>query len=149
MSKEIKTVHATDVATYILEKLGTLTSMKLQKLCYYSQAWSLVWDESYLFQEPIEAWINGPVIPDLWNCHSGMYQVTSLTFPGNSSNLSKVQKETIDNVINFYSKFNSQQLSDITHQESPWILARVHVPDNERSNEVISHASMSEYYSGL
>ena len=37
------TVH--DVAAYILQKLGKMTTMKLQKLVYYSQAWSLVWDE--------------------------------------------------------------------------------------------------------
>ena len=32
------TVH--DVAGYILKKCGPLTVMKLQKLVYYSQAWS-------------------------------------------------------------------------------------------------------------
>ena len=40
-----------DVAKYILEKLGTLSTMKLQKLCYYCQAWSLVWDDTPLFDE--------------------------------------------------------------------------------------------------
>lgn len=29
------------VAKYILEQRGAMTTMKLQKLCYYSQAWSL------------------------------------------------------------------------------------------------------------
>ena len=32
-----------DVAAYVLDKLGVMTTMKLEKLCYYSQAWSLVW----------------------------------------------------------------------------------------------------------
>ena len=39
-------VSAGDVAAYILRKQGTLPAMKLQKLVYYSQAWSLVWDDS-------------------------------------------------------------------------------------------------------
>lgn len=34
-----------DVAQYILEIKGTLAAVKLQKLVYYCQAWSLVWDE--------------------------------------------------------------------------------------------------------
>ena len=38
-----------DVAAYILEKQGEMTTLKLQKLVYYSQAWSLVWDEKPLF----------------------------------------------------------------------------------------------------
>lgn len=40
-----------DTAKYILEKCGTMSTMKLQKLCYYSQAWSLVWDDAPLFDE--------------------------------------------------------------------------------------------------
>ena len=38
-----------DVARYILEKYGPLSAMKLQKMVYYSQAWSLVWDDAPLF----------------------------------------------------------------------------------------------------
>ena len=41
------TVH--DVAAFILERLGSMTAMKLQKLCYYSHAWHLVWEERPLF----------------------------------------------------------------------------------------------------
>jgi len=55
-----------DVAKYILEKKKQMTAMKLQKLVYYSQAWSLVWDEKPLFDEPVEAWINGPMVPALY-----------------------------------------------------------------------------------
>jgi hypothetical protein len=36
---------ARDVAAYILSRQGRMTAMKLQKLVYYSQAWSVVWDE--------------------------------------------------------------------------------------------------------
>lgn len=43
--------NVSDVAAYILQKHGRMTTMKLQKLVYYSQAWSLVWDEKPLFQE--------------------------------------------------------------------------------------------------
>jgi len=45
-----------DVAAYILKKQGEMSAMKLQKLVYYSQAWSLVWDEKPLFRAQIEAW---------------------------------------------------------------------------------------------
>lgn len=50
-----------DAAKYILEKRGAMSTMKLQKLCYYSQVWSLVWDDAPLFDEDFEAWANGPV----------------------------------------------------------------------------------------
>ncbi len=35
-----------DTAKYILEKSGAMSAMKLQKSCYYLQAWFLVWDDS-------------------------------------------------------------------------------------------------------
>ena len=38
-----------DVAAYILAKRGEMTAWKLQKLVYYSQAWSLVWDQRPIF----------------------------------------------------------------------------------------------------
>ena len=50
-----------DVAKYILNNKGRMSTWKLQKLCYYSQAWSLAWTETPLFEEDFEAWKNGPV----------------------------------------------------------------------------------------
>ena len=38
-----------DVAAYIISKMRHVDAMKLQKLLYYSQAWSLVWDDKHLF----------------------------------------------------------------------------------------------------
>jgi uncharacterized phage-associated protein len=46
---------AHDVAAYILRGQGEMTAMKLEKLVYYAQAWSLVWDEEPLFKERVEA----------------------------------------------------------------------------------------------
>ena len=51
-----------DVAAYIISKMRGVDAMKLQKLLYYSQAWSLVWDSRPLFPSKIEAWANGPVV---------------------------------------------------------------------------------------
>ncbi|MCH7691617.1 MAG: DUF4065 domain-containing protein, partial [candidate division Zixibacteria bacterium] len=59
---EEATISVFDVAKYILSKLGGVSAMKLHKLLYYAQAWSLVWDERPLFQERIEAWVSGPVV---------------------------------------------------------------------------------------
>src|SRR5689334_5878093 len=55
-----------DTAAFILKVHGPVSAMKLEKLVYYCQAWSLVWDERPMFSERIEAWANGPVCPDLY-----------------------------------------------------------------------------------
>jgi uncharacterized phage-associated protein len=58
-----------NVAAFILKQAGAATEMKLQKLICDSQKWSLVWDETPLFPERIEAWANSPVSPALDAAH--------------------------------------------------------------------------------
>jgi len=137
-----------DVASYILKKIGQISTIKLQKLVYYCQAWSMVWDEKPLFYENIEAWINGPVIRELYNYHRGTYIIDTLPI-GNSDLLSEIQKETIDAVIDFYGDKTAQYLVELSHSEKPWIDARKDLPDNERSNKVIPLDLIQEYYSSL
>ena len=138
-----------DVANYILEKKGATSVMKLQKLVYYSQAWSLTWNEQPLFEEDIQAWVNGPVVRGLYNAHRGNYKVEPNFFNGNSESLNKYQMETIDKVLAFYGDKDPQWLSELTHMESPWIEARKALNNLERGEVVISKESMLEYYSSL
>jgi uncharacterized phage-associated protein len=135
-----------DVAAYILRKRGEMTAMKLQKLVYYSQAWSLVWDEEPLFPQRIEAWTNGPVVPELYQVHKGKFKVGS--WPrGNPSRLTAQQKKTIDAVLDYYGDRSSQWLSDLTHREAPWVDARQGLEPGDPCRREISHASLAEYYS--
>lgn len=137
-----------DVVDYILKKHGKMTAMKLQKLVYYSQAWSLVWNEDPLFEERIEAWANGPVVPDLYAIHQGQFLLTELS-KGDCNNLTSTHREAIDEVLRFYGDKTSQWLSDLTHMESPWLEARKGLASGERGNELITHAAMAEYYGSL
>lgn len=132
-----------DVAQYILEAHGPMTTMKLQKLVYYSQAWSTVWDDNRIFPERIEAWKNGPVVRDLWDATRGEFRVDKVP-GGNSNNLDAPQRETVDRVLKFYGDHDAQWLSDLTHMEDPWKAAYA-----QGQNAEISLASMSEYYSSL
>ena len=141
-------VSVFDVAAYILKKLGLMTTMKLQKLVYYCQAWSLVWDEAHLFQEPIEAWANGPVIRALFSYHRGLYSIPSIPI-GNPDLLNDNQKETINAVLDFYGDKSSQWLIDLTHLEEPWKKARTGLSDMERGSKVIKLDDIAEYYSSL
>jgi len=139
-----------DVAKYILEKKGPMPAMKLQKLVYYCQAWSLVWDGVALFNEEIEAWANGPVVRALYDLHRGMFIIKSLPKAA-SSKLTPLQKETIDSVLNTYGDKTPQWLSDLTHMEDPWLNTRrnANLTDGERGNAVISHAEMYNYYDAI
>lgn len=139
-----------DVADYILNKMGSMSAMKLQKLVYYSQAWALVWDDEPLFNEEIQAWANGPVVQELYASHRGLFQLESNHFKSKAiGSLDDTQQETIDTVLNAYGEKSAQWLSDQTHSEEPWLKARSGMLDRERGQEVITLDSMMEYYSSI
>lgn len=141
-------ISALDVAAFILREKGPMTAMKLQKLVYYSQAWSLVWDEEPLFAEDVQAWANGPVVPELFQAHKGRFKIDAIP-GGNPDKLDAKQAETVRGVLGYYGDKTSQWLSDLTHLEDPWKNARRGCPDGASCNTVISLASMAEYYGSL
>ena len=141
-------VSVHDVAAYILARRGSMTTMKLQKLVYYCQAWSVVWDEKPLFRETIRAWANGPVVRELYEEHRGLFEVAEWPL-GHPGTLTDEQRETVDSVLGFYGDKSSQWLSDLTHMEKPWNEARVGIPPGARGDNEITLASLSEYYGGL
>lgn len=140
-----------DVATYILNKIGTISTMKLQKLCYYSQAWSLAWDGVPLFEEEFEAWANGPVSPALFCAHKGYFVVDEFNFKTRITGhqFTKREKETLDAVLDYYGNKDPQWLSNLTHLERPWKEARGNTPIGERCQTVIIKDTMQEYYGAL
>lgn len=140
------TVH--DVAAYILERVGSVDTMKFQKLVYYSQAWHLVWDEEPLFSAPIEAWANGPVVFELFDCHRGRYAVEQWP-DGDSERLTDSEKETIKIVLDHYGHMTGAQLSALTHSERPWMNARQGLGPTDRSRKVIPLDDIAEFYSTL
>ncbi|MBB2944426.1 putative phage-associated protein [Actinoplanes lutulentus] len=139
---------AHDVAAYVLDKLGPMSAMKLQKLLYYSQAWHLVWDEQPLFPERIEAWANGPVVADLYRLHRGQFLISEWP-QGDRTRLTPAEQESIDAVLESYGDLDGRKLSHLTHAEAPWADARKGLHPTDRSDIVITHAAMHEYYGSL
>ena len=138
-----------DVAAYILDRKSQMTAMKLQKLCYSSQAWSLVWDEKPLFSDHIEAWANGPVSPTLYAEHRGQFDVAPGAIGGDAAALNADERETVDVVLGYYGEKPSQWLSDLTHAEAPWKDARLGLAPGDRGSRAITDAAMAEYYGSL
>ena len=146
--QEVKMANVFDVAKYILQTQGNMSVMKLQKLVYFCQAWSLVWDEKPLFNEEIQAWALGPVVRELYELHKGAFELDSIN-KGNPDDLTTEQKETIDAVLKAYGDKTAQWLSDLTHYEKPWNEAREGIPEGTSCTSEITLASMHEYYSSL
>ena len=138
-----------DTARYILEHSGTMSTMKLQKLCYYSQAWSLVWDDSPLFGEDFQAWASGPVCSELFNKTKSKYSVSASDEVGGDGDLSDSQKGTINKVLEYYGCHDAQWLSQLTCMEDPWRNARAEASSSVDCANTITKENMAMYYGGL
>ncbi|AVD70080.1 hypothetical protein CAY53_00120 [Desulfobulbus oralis] len=139
-------VEAVDVAAYILTLTGPVTTMKLQKLVFYTQARFLVKNGKPLFRNRIEAWINGPVVPDLFHRHTGMFMIG----PGQlaaSAGLSDRAREAASAVVRVLGPFSGEQLRQLSHNEKPWQDARHGREPEDRSDQEISIEAMRTFYS--
>jgi len=137
-------VNVFDVSKYILTKLGCIPCMKLQSLVYYCQAWSLVWDDAPLFNEPIEAKINGVICPKLYEVHVGQFDISDI-LNADISKLNDTQKETIDSVLKFYGHRKSKWLKDLICMELPWENAY----NFDDSIAIINLDDMKQYYASI
>jgi len=134
-----------DVAAALLAETGPVTTMKLQKLVYYSQAWHLVFQSEPLFDDVIEAWPQGPVTRVLYEKHRRMRQVASWP-SGDKDNLSPVEKATVRWVLDKYGHFSAESLSQMTHMEAPWRIGRGVLGPDERSSIPITQQQMKHFY---
>lgn len=133
-----------DVADYFLSKTDeeagdVISNLKLQKLVYYAQGFTLAVTGKPLFNEPIEAWQHGPVVPDLYHKYKdhGAYGIPAPTNVDFSKFSSEI-KEILDEVYDVYGQFSAWKLRNMTHEEAPW--------KNTERGDVISLSSMSEYF---
>ena len=138
-----------DVATYILERTDTITTMKLQKFAFYSQAQHLAQYGVQLFPEDFQAWRGGPVVPELYALHRGKFLIRPGELEGgDSSTLTDHERSVIDNVCAAMGHATGAELSERTHRESPWLDARDGRKPSEPSDTVITQEAMRSYYQG-
>jgi uncharacterized phage-associated protein len=119
-------LNCSEVANYFLSLINeddedTISNMQLQKLVYFSQGFYLALYDEPLFEEPIEAWTYGPVVPSLYHDYKN-YQGRSLPKPENICLEIYEDKirELLDEIYVVYGQYSAWKLSEITHQHPTW-----------------------------
>lgn len=136
-----------DVATYILERTGTMTTMKLQKLAFYAQVQHLVTTGVPLFPENFQAWRGGPVVPELYALHRGKFLIRPGELEGgDASALTDPERVLVESVCAAMGDMTGAELSERTHLESPWLDAREGLAPIDPSDTVITQEAMRAYY---
>ena len=135
---------ALDIAQYFINhsyggQLDDVTNLKLQKLLYYAQGYSLAIYDEPLFDEDIVNWSHGTVVPCVY------YEFRSfkdqIIQPILSFDIGKFPKQAIavlELVCRDYAKFSAWKLREMTHNESPW--------NDTKRNEVITKDSIKKFF---
>lgn len=144
-----------EVAKYYIAKSYDchihISHLKLQKLCYYAQAWRIALSNGHdkFFNDKFEAWVHGPVNPSLFQ----KYRVFSWDLiPNEAVDLNvftKDERKVLEEVWKVYGSLEAKFLENLTHSEKPWIDARRGLSENEYSNNQIDEIHMRDYYRSL
>jgi len=124
-----------------------ISNLKLQKLLYYAQAWYLVFNGRPLFDDPIEAWVHGPVVARVFGDFK-QYRWAPIDAPVTPLDSPEVRDHLVE-VLWVYGDYTATELERLTHSEKPWRDARGELAPDEPSRNVISHRAMREFYSDL
>ncbi len=115
------------------ERGGSLTPLQLIKMVYLCQGWTLGVENTALFEEDIEAWQYGPVIPSVYYAYK-QFAKSPITpnsvkaYPLNEDSdkaiddkTNVILKNAVKFVLDVYGDFTGNQLSNLTHQAgTPW-----------------------------
>lgn len=99
------------------------TPMQLIKLTYIAHGWMLGLFNQSLFDDAVEAWKFGPVIPELYHSIKS-YRNNEITAPipdVKDTEFTENERKVIDYVLKTYENFDGVDLSRITHAKgTPW-----------------------------
>lgn len=137
-----------DVANWFLLK-DEMTQKKLQKLCYYAQAWCYALKGYRLEDTDYQAWIHGPVSPPLWERFKS-FGFDPIRIKGKvHTHFDEDDIKLLEDVWDTYGDNTGNALEALTHRELPWIEARKGYEPEERCTVVISPNTMASYYKSI
>lgn len=134
-----------DVSKWFLNK-SSMTHKKVQKMCYYAQAWHCALYGTPLFSEQIQAWVHGPVAPALYPVYADYKWNPIPQQHFDISHFTENENSILEAVYSTYGSFSGDQLENLTHSEEPWLDARGDLKPWENCTNTITTDSMKSYY---
>ena len=117
-----------DVADFFIQLANQseddqMTNLKLNKLLYYAQGAFLARTGKALFDQSIEAWPLGPVVPEIYHKYKvcGKGPISSSEIDIDRSKFSDEELETLLDVMREFGKYTGSTLVSLTHRPgTPW-----------------------------
>lgn len=142
-----------NVARFLLDLAGRepepepITQMRLHKLLYYVQGWSLAQRGRPMFAGRIEAWTHGPVVRELYPTFRDFGDAPiSLPEDGPAADLEPVDRAFVESIWESYKGYSATKLRAMTHHELPWQTTRDGLADDEKSDREIPQDLMADFF---
>lgn len=153
-AKEAAMATATQVADWIVrfshdDLAAPVTPMSLEKVTYYAQCFWLALEGEPLYTEQIRAWRHGPVIRPVFDEYRDHGAQPIIPTPGGPSNLGSKIESFLCDVVTFLGGYTAIQLSNATHAEEPWLMARKGYARQENSDILMPVDGLRSYYCSL
>ncbi len=146
--EEVGKYSVFEVANWFLKK-EPMTHLKVQKLCYYAQAWTYALKGYRLEDTDFQAWVHGPVSPALWERFKAFGYDTIKIKGEIKFSFETGDIKLLEDVWDTYGENTGSALEALTHRELPWIEARRGYETDERCTVVISPKTMAAYYKSI
>lgn len=134
-------------------EIDPVSNLRLHKLLYYAQAWSMVLRERDLFEEDFQAWRHGPVIPAVYQRLKSAAADGSVVIPEHW--LDEVpdplpdEADFVRAVWDSYKSYSAIGLANKTHEEAPWKNVWGSRPASDLGSDVIPVGAIEEYFTVL
>lgn len=127
-----------------------LTHLRLQKLLYYAQGWSLAMRDQAIFEEPIEAWAHGPVVRSVYPVFAsyGNTPINPADIPP-AENIGLDESEFLSSLWESYKAYSASSLREMAHRERPWLDARGNCGPTDNCDTEITKEAMKEFFTEL
>ncbi len=117
---------AMDIAEYVLWYCDSvlkkpITNLKLQKFLYYMQGANMVMNNAPLFDNSIEAWKYGPVVPDVYYWYNDNLGSPIMGVERRNINFYLEEAEVIESVIKTLIDVDVWHIVNETHKDAPWL----------------------------
>lgn len=119
-------MKATVLSNYMLyimsDAFNDLTNMKINKLLYFAQGYSLCQFGIPIFDDKIEAWPHGPVVPSVYETYKSFGSAPIKGYCIESISMIDPKSENVlYSVARDYGKYPASELRKMTHEiGSPW-----------------------------
>jgi uncharacterized phage-associated protein len=137
-----------EVANWFLKK-EPMTHKKVQKLCYYAQAWSYALREEPIMDAEFQAWVHGPVSPVLYDRYKVHGFKTIYPDPDMNTVFDNETEELLESTWCTYGDSTGNSLEVLTHSEPPWQNARRGCENEDRCAVPINPVDMTQYYRSI